>query len=109
MRISAGGKLAWFQVKRNMLKKRRLSFDLTENLLGFARTIKGVEVVVLFKENLGVKDEIRVNLRSQGKIDVNKIASLFGGGGHKTASGATVRGKIDYVRRKVLTKIKESL
>jgi len=109
MRISAGGKLAWFQIKRNMLKKGRLSFDLTENLLGFVRTIKDVEVAVLFKENLGVKDEIRVNLRSQGKIDVNKIASFFGGGGHKTASGATVRGKIDQVRRKVLAKIEEAL
>jgi phosphoesterase RecJ-like protein len=109
MRISAGGRLAWFQVKRNMLKNKRLSFDLTENLLSFARTIKGVEVAVLFKENLGVKDEIRINLRSQGKIDVNKVASFFGGGGHKTASGATVQGKIDYVKRKVFAKIKESL
>jgi phosphoesterase RecJ-like protein len=77
--------------------------------LSFARAIKDVEVVVLFKENLGVKDEVRVNLRSQGKIDVNRIASLFGGGGHRTASGATVHGKIEDVRRKVLAKIRESL
>jgi len=109
MRLNAQGKIAWFQLERNMLKKRRLSFDLTEHILGFARAIKGVEVAVLFKENLGVKDEIRVNLRSQGKIDVNKVASFFGGGGHKTASGATVRGKIDQVRRKVLAKIEEAL
>jgi len=65
--------------------------------------------VVLFKENLGVENEIRVNFRSQGKVDVNKIASFFGGGGHKAASGATIHGKIDDVRRRVLAKIKENL
>jgi len=109
MRCEAQGRIAWFQVCQETLKNKKLTFDLTDHVLTFARAIKGVEVAVLFKENLGVKDEIRVNLRSQGRVDVNKIAAFFGGGGHKTASGATVNGKIDQVRRRVLAKIKESL
>jgi len=109
MRQGAKGKIIWFQIRQDMLKNKKLTFDLTEALLSFARAVKGVEVCALFKENLGVKDEIRINLRSQGKVDVNKIASYFGGGGHRTASGATVHGKIDIVRKKVLAKIKESL
>lgn len=103
------GKVAWFQIKQNLLKNKKISFDLTEHILSFARAIKGVEVAVIFKENLGTKCEIRVNLRSQGKVDVNKIAQFFGGGGHKTSSGATVKGKIETVRSKVLAKIRESL
>jgi len=109
MKRDAGGRIIWFQIKHNMLRNKKLSFDLSEHILTFGRAIKGVEVVALFKENLGVKNEIRINFRSQGKVDVNKIASFFGGGGHKTASGATVKGSIDQVRRKVLAKIKESL
>ena len=109
MKRQARGRLVWFQIRHNMLKGKKLSFDLSEHVLSFGRTIKGAEVVVLFKENLGVKDEIRINLRSNGAVDVNKIAACFGGGGHKTASGATVNGKIDAVRRKVLAKIRESL
>lgn len=109
MRREAGGKIVWFQVKRDMLKNKRLSFDLSEHILSFGRAIKDVEVAVLFKENLGVRDEIRVNFRSQGKVDVNRIASFFGGGGHKTASGATVHGKIEQVRRRILAKIRKSL
>lgn len=109
IRLVEKGRIAWFQIKRNMLRNKKLSFDLTEALLGFARSIKDIEVAVLFKENLGVKDEIRVNLRSQGRIDVNKIAAYFGGGGHRTASAATVKGKIEQVRRKVLAKIQETL
>lgn len=109
MRREAAGRIIWFQIKKELLRHRKLSFDLSENILSFARLVQGAEVVVLFKENLGVKDEIRVNFRSQGKVDVNKIAGLFGGGGHRAASGATIRGRIDSVRRKVLAKIREAL
>jgi phosphoesterase RecJ-like protein len=107
LKLQFDGRLAYFKIKRELLKN--VSIDLSEQLLTFARAIKGVEIAVLFKENFGPKDEVRVNFRSQGKVNVNKIANFFGGGGHKTASGATVKGKIDQVRKEVLAKIKESL
>lgn len=102
------GKIAWFQIKQNLIKNKKISFDLSEHILSFGRMIRDVEVVVLFKENLSRKDEIRVNFRSTGKIDVNKIAQFFGGGGHKTASGCTLKGNIDHVRRRVLSKVRDS-
>lgn len=106
---SAGGRITWFEVRQGLLRNKKVSFDLSEHILSFARSIKGVEVVALFKENLGMKNQIRVNLRSQGKTDVNKIAQAFGGGGHRTAAGATINGKLQVVRKKVLEKIKKSL
>lgn len=109
IRRQAQGRIIWFQLKKNMLKNKKLSFDLTEHVLSFGRAIKDVEAIVLFKENLGVKGKIRVNFRSQGKVDVNKIAQFFGGGGHKTASGATICGTLDQVRKKVLAKIREAV
>ena len=109
MKRDAAGKLIWFQIPSGLLKSRKLSFDLSEHILAFGRAIKGAEVVVLFKENLGVRGEVRVNFRSQGKLDVNRIASCFGGGGHKTASGATVKGNILEVRKRVLSKIYQAL
>jgi len=109
IRMAASGKIAWFQIKRALLNRRAISLDLTEHTLSFARAIKGVEVAVLFRENLDTQNEVRVNLRSQGRVDVNKIASFFNGGGHKTASGATVQGDLGQVTKKVLDKIRESL
>lgn len=109
LKLGFKGKVAWVQIKRDFLKNQSVHFDLTEEILRFARAIKGVEVSVIFRENLGSKDEVKVNFRSQGEVDVNKIASCFGGGGHKTASGATIHGRLDTVRKKVLGKIKESL
>lgn len=109
MRRLCKGKLVWLQINNNLLKNRTISFDLTEQILSLVRTINNVEVIVLFKEILGVKKEVKVNLRSQGKVDVNKVASFFGGGGHMAASGATVKGSLEEVIRRVLAKISKSL
>ncbi len=109
IRREAGGKIVWFQIHQDLLKDKKLCFDLSEHVLSFGRAIKDAEVVVLFKENLGAKGEIRINFRSNGAVDVNRIAGCFGGGGHRTASGATVRGKLGTIRRKVLSEIKKAL
>ncbi|MDD4954227.1 MAG: bifunctional oligoribonuclease/PAP phosphatase NrnA [Candidatus Omnitrophica bacterium] len=109
MKQEAQGRVIWFQIKRDMLAGKKTSFDLGEQILSFGRAIKGVEVVVLFKENLSGRGEIRVNFRSRGNVDVNSIAQSFGGGGHKTASGATISGTLASARKKVLARIKKSL
>jgi phosphoesterase RecJ-like protein len=108
MKTALDNKIVWFEVGKQLLKKQNgIFFDLSETLLTFARTLKGLEVAVLFRENLAPGYEVRVNFRSQGNIDVNKIANLFGGGGHKNASGCTIKGlKLDRVRKVVLSKIK---
>jgi len=46
-----------------------------------------VHVIVLWSQR---GDGIRVSLRSDGKVDVSKIAARHGGGGHKKASGFAV-------------------
>jgi phosphoesterase RecJ-like protein len=109
MKRLAGGKIVWFEIRRAWLKNRRISFDLSEYVLSFGRAIKDVEVAVLFKENLGQRRQVRVNFRSGGKIDVNKIAQIFGGGGHKNASGCTIYANIEDAKRKVLTKLKAAV
>ncbi|MCM8801231.1 MAG: bifunctional oligoribonuclease/PAP phosphatase NrnA [Candidatus Omnitrophica bacterium] len=108
MKCECNHRIIWLKIEKELLKKK-LSFDLTEYVLNFCRAIKGAEVVVLFKENLGIENEIRVNFRSTGKIDVNKLAGFFGGGGHKTASGVTIKGGLESVIHRVLRKIEQSL
>jgi len=110
MKKASQGKVIWFEVERKLLEGRKVLIDLTDYILSFGRRVKDAEVIVLFKENLRHdKTEIRVNFRSQGKIDVNKIASSFGGGGHKAASGATIEGILSEVRGKVLARIKREI
>ena len=41
--------------------------------------------------------EFKVSLRSQNAVDVSRIASYFGGGGHVRAAGCTMSGRIHDV------------
>jgi len=99
------GKIAVFQIDSGMLKGEKTRIDLADQILSFGRAIQGVEVVVLFRNVFGAKSQVRVNLRSQGKVDVNKVAAFFGGGGHKTAAGCTVSGDNSEVQRKVIARV----
>jgi phosphoesterase RecJ-like protein len=74
--------------------------DLTEVIFSIMRLLKGVEVFMLFK-NTG-NNRVRVNFRSRARVDVNKIAKFFGGGGHKRASGTTVEGDFKTVEQHVI-------
>ena len=80
--------------------------DLTEAIFHNLRSIRTGQVFVLFKKF--EKNTIRVNFRSNGKFNVNRIARFFGGGGHKNAAGASVRnGSINSVEKKIISFIKK--
>ena len=108
MKLTEDGKIAWLWVTKEMLKKTKASLEGTEGIINFARSIDGVEIAILFRET-GTEDKVKVSFRSKGKVDVNKLAAAFNGGGHPTASGCTVFGKIEEVEKKVLEKAGEML
>ena len=50
----------------------------------------------------------RLNLRSN-VINVNKIATVFDGGGHKNASGCRMHGTLEEIEEKILKEIEKQL
>jgi phosphoesterase RecJ-like protein len=108
MKLTDDGKVAWLWVTKDMLKKTKASLEGTEGIINFGRSIGGVEIAILFRET-GTDDRVKVSFRSKGKADVNKLAGVFGGGGHPTASGCTIFGKPEDVQKKVIDAAKEML
>lgn len=75
--------------------------EMVLNILG---QIHGVEYIVLLKEQK--PDQIGISIRSRGAA-IDHIAESFGGGGHKNAAGAVVRGDtLENVREKVINAFK---
>ncbi len=65
----------------------------TEGLVNYTMTISNIHFGVLLTE---MEKYIKISLRSEGNLDVNKIASkFFNGGGHKNAAGAYFYGSLD--------------
>lgn len=63
-----------------------------EGIVSQMRVTKGVEVAILLYET--APREFKVSLRATGDVDVSKVASYFGGGGHKKAAGVTMKGTV---------------
>ncbi|MSR30144.1 MAG: bifunctional oligoribonuclease/PAP phosphatase NrnA [Gemmataceae bacterium] len=60
----------------------------TEDIISFLRATDGADVVVFFLET--GEDRTRINFRSRSGLDVCRIATQIGGGGHKLAAGASI-------------------
>ena len=43
------------------------------------------------------RGQYKASLRSKGKVNVNAVASVFGGGGHVLASGCMLSGEYEEV------------
>lgn len=68
---------------------------------------KGVEVAIFMHE---LKNgEYKVSMRSNGKVDVAKIAVFFGGGGHVRAAGCTLNGTYHDVLNNISEHIENQL
>ncbi len=98
--LAYSGQVAWMSVTEEMLNNYKLSPEHAEGLVNYPRSIDGVEVSIFFREL--PEGLVKVNLRSKKTVDVNKIAQIFDGGGHRRAAGCIIKGKIDEVIAKVV-------
>lgn len=78
-----------------------------EGVVSQMRTTKGVEVAVLIYETK--KDAWKVSMRSNQRVDVSKIAEVFGGGGHVRAAGCQFSGDLDENVGRIVSLIAEQL
>lgn len=79
----------------SVVRRRELTFfgvtpiDL-DGIVSQLRMTEGVEVAIFLYETGNL--EYKVSLRSKETVDVNEVASYFGGGGHVRAAGVTMKG-----------------
>ncbi len=96
----------------SMVDKKTMNFyganphDL-EGIVSQLRNTKGVECAIFMYQTDTL--EYKVSLRSNGKVDVAKVAAFFGGGGHVRAAGATMRGTFHDIVNNLSAQIAEQL
>ena len=79
----------------SVVRRKELTFfgvtpmDL-DGIVSQLRLTEGVEVAIFLYETGNL--EYRVSLRSKNIVDVNEVATYFGGGGHVRAAGVTMTG-----------------
>jgi phosphoesterase RecJ-like protein len=106
--FEADDKIASLTLTNQTKEDLKIQHDEIDGLIDYVRCVDSV-VVALFFEELA-EGKVRLSARSKSdKIDVNKICSEFGGGGHARAAGARIRGKLEEVRGLVLKRVLDEI
>jgi bifunctional oligoribonuclease and PAP phosphatase NrnA len=95
MTFSQGGLIVSAHVDQSMLDRSDSSWDDVESYVNTIRSARGTELACLFKD---YGSQVKVSLRSRGRVSAQNIAVALGGGGHVPAAGATVQGDFASVR-----------
>ena len=109
IRLYEDGLVAGIVISDSFFKETGTTYEDSEGLVNYPRSIEGVEVAfaLIEKPEEGVW---KVSLRSKTWADVSKMANLLGGGGHKHASGAKIKASsADEAIDMVLNAIREHI
>jgi len=87
---------------QDMLKHSSAEMSDSENFISFLQAIKGVRVSLFLREE---KDGTRISLRSDGVIDVDKLARQYGGGGHRLAAGLRLKKNLHAAKGEIFRAI----
>ncbi|NOY53845.1 MAG: bifunctional oligoribonuclease/PAP phosphatase NrnA, partial [Deltaproteobacteria bacterium] len=105
--VSRRGRFAWGIIRQADLKATGTREEHTDGFVNYPRSIRGVEVAILFREVSGTS--VKISMRSKGKVNVAAVAEKFGGGGHHNAAGCVLEGTLPEVTRRVLEIVGDSL
>lgn len=102
-RFYKDGKITVVYLSKEILSNRQGDESESSGLSGFPITIEGVEVSIFIVEKKDNKHKL--SLRSKNLIDVCKIATEYGGGGHIRAAGFTYDKEIDKLINELVKNI----
>jgi len=108
LKTETDGKIAYICLTQEMYAEEGVRSVTTDEFINFPRSIKDAEIAIFFKENSAIKN-INVSFRSKGKVDVNLLAAVFGGGGHAQAAGCTLNCTLSEAKEKVLKEAEKAL
>jgi len=92
-------------VTLDMLRRSGATEDDCSDLASLAGMVRGNRVAVTVRELSEDPPKSKVSLRTDGEIDASKVCALFGGGGHKMASGCELDCSPEETVERVLSAI----
>lgn len=102
--IDEGGRVGSLAVTQKALADAGALPEHSEGFVDMPRSIRSVEIAILFNELADRR--FKLSLRSKGKVNVERVARAFGGGGHTNAAGCRMEGELPEIRRRVIEAIR---
>jgi bifunctional oligoribonuclease and PAP phosphatase NrnA len=102
-----GGKVGMIVLDRAMFARTGAEPADVEGIVNYAKHLQGTLVGVLLRE--AGNGEVKASFRAEGAVDVDRVASCFGGGGHRNAAGARLPGPLGEARRRILEELEREI
>jgi phosphoesterase RecJ-like protein len=103
-RFTCDDRVASFSLSLEDVAKLGVIPEDNEGIIDHLRSVEGVKAAAFLEELPG--GTVRLSLRSKDpSFDACALCARFGGGGHKMASGARIKGTLRDVEEKVLAEI----
>jgi len=108
LELYSEGQIAVITATSEMFEASGAKREDTEEFINLPRAVRSVKVAAFLKETLD--GYIKVSLRAKGECDVSLVALKFGGGGHRNASGYSIKDKkLAEVNIELLQELKRTL
>jgi bifunctional oligoribonuclease and PAP phosphatase NrnA len=107
LEFHADGRVALLTLTTAGLSEEEIAHFGEDEFIGLPRSLSEVEVVVQMKLIPG--SNWKIGFRGKGKVNVQKVAVHFGGGGHFSASGCEMDGDEQELKREVLERVFQEL
>ena len=101
------GRLAHtYVLKEDFVQTGALPSD-TEDVINMALGIAGTQVAMILVEQ--PTGGFKISFRSRSHVDCSRLAEKFGGGGHKAAAGAFIKGELAEAQPVVLDAVRAAM
>ena len=100
LKSDTSGRMSWGIIRQKDLHEYQVDPSVLDGFVNMALSTAGTELAILFIE--GKAGEVGLSFRGRGGVVVNTLAESFGGGGHRRAAGASIKGDIEIIVGEVL-------
>ena len=108
MHLYHEGTVAAAPISLEMMAEAGATSEDTDDLAAFLGQIEGVLHTATIREHEG--GECRISVRTKAdELNATRVCARLGGGGHKAASGCTVKGTVEEAEKAILAAIDEQL
>ena len=108
MHLYHGGTVAVAPISLDMMAQAGATSEDTDDLAAFLGQIEGVLHTATIREHEG--GECRISVRTRADLlNATRVCARLGGGGHRAASGCTVKGTVAEAERAILAAIDDQL
>ncbi len=106
--VNSDGRIAWIILRRKDFEETGTTALMTQEFVETPRSVVGAKIGIFFRE-MEEAGKVKVSMRSNVELDLNRFAMPYGGGGHAAAAGISMKGSVEDALGKIIPALETEL